>query len=386
MDDSSQLPAALVTRRSVVLRGLAVSLVPVLGAACAVQSPTAPARRLPPPDARNERVIRVVTGLRPYRPGGFVVRRETHGTKTLVHNYGHGGCGVTLSWGTARLALDLVAEHRRGPCAVIGCGAVGLATARLFQDHGFEVTVYARELPPDTVSNIAGAWWSPYAVHHPATASQAFLDQLESAARFSFRRFQSVVGARYGVTWRDSFTLSQRPWSADAAPWSLDALMPRIALARDEHPFDAAYVYQQSSMLIEPHVYLRELMAELHAAGGRIVVRDFTTQADVLALEEPLIVNCTGLGARELFGDMTLMPVKGQLVVLVPQPEIDYVLFAPGRLYMFPRTDGVVLGGTFDPGVESLQPDPAQTARILDGHRRLAAAIRSGGALLARDA
>ena len=63
------------------------------------------------------------------------------------------------------------------------------------------------------------------------------------------------------------------------------------------------------------------------------------------------------LGARELFGDRELMPIKGQLTVLLPQPEVDYAMVGMG-LYMFPRRDGIVLGGTFERGVETMEPNP----------------------------
>src|ERR1700682_6174662 len=67
-----------------------------------------------------ERVIRTIVGLRPYRPSGFVVRAEKLGDTLVVHNYGHGGSDITLSWGTSKLAVDLGAPGHAGPVAVIG--------------------------------------------------------------------------------------------------------------------------------------------------------------------------------------------------------------------------------------------------------------------------
>ena len=85
---------------------------------------------LPPVHVESERVIRVVTGLRPYRPSGFVIRSETFDNKLVVHNYGHGGAGVTLSWGSAELAVEKVLESgRREAVAILGCGVIGLSTA-----------------------------------------------------------------------------------------------------------------------------------------------------------------------------------------------------------------------------------------------------------------
>jgi hypothetical protein len=62
--------------------------------------------------------------------------------------------------------------------------------------------------------------------------------------------------------------------------------------------------------------------------------------------------------------------------VLLPQPEVDYALVGPPGLYMFPRSDGILLGGTFERGVDTPEPDPRHAERILTGHARLFAAMR----------
>src|SRR6185295_7819450 len=94
-------------------------------------------RKFAPVKVSANRVIRTVVGLRPYRASGFVVRSEKLGRKTIVHNYGHGGAGVTLSWGTAHLAIEEALKSGKSDYAVLGCGAVGLSTARLLQLKGF---------------------------------------------------------------------------------------------------------------------------------------------------------------------------------------------------------------------------------------------------------
>ena len=83
-------------------------------------------------------------------------------------------------------------------------------------------------------------------------------------------------------------------------------------------------------------------------------------------MPEKLIFNCTGIGARDLFGDSELQPVRGQLAVLQPQPEVLYA--AAGRWgYMFPRPDGILLGGTFERDVWDTTPDPAAIDRTSSG-------------------
>jgi glycine/D-amino acid oxidase-like deaminating enzyme len=332
-------------------------------------------RRFARVNVAPERVIRTVAGLRPYRPSGFVVKSEKRDGKVVVHNYGHGGAGVSLSWGTAELAVEEAAPSGARRYAVLGCGAVGLATARLLQRRGHEVTIYARDLPPHTTSNVAGAEWGTFSVAEPSRRTPEFGEQLVRAARRSHRTFQDLVGERYGVRWLDAYELAGAPPAgprADPVSQALARLTtaPR-ELGRDEHPFDRPYVRQFTTMMIEPPVYLEAVLADFRLAGGKVVVREFTDARALLDLPEPVIVNCTGLGSRQLFGDEEMVPAKGQLTVLVPQPEVDYAVLADDLLYMFPRRDGILLGGTFERGEWSLEPDPAAAERILRGHMEL---------------
>src|SRR5438874_7786658 len=141
-------------------------------------------RTLAPVIVSPERVHRVAAGLRPYRRSGFVVRSERYGGKLIIHNYGHGGAGVTLSWGTARMAVDDALATGARECAVLGCGAVGLATALLLQQEGVAVTVYTRALPPNTTSNVAAALWFPVSTYDetdPDAVTPQFRAQLHRA-------------------------------------------------------------------------------------------------------------------------------------------------------------------------------------------------------------
>lgn len=320
-----------------------------------------------------DRIIRTDVGFRPFRPSGFVVRAETLGDKLLVHNYGHGGGGVTLSWGTAELAVEQVlASGRSGPAAVLGCGVVGLATARLLQDRGFSVTIYARELPPETTSNVAGASWYPHLVVDEERRTPAFDALFERAARLSHRYFQSLVGDRYGVSWREQYAVGNAPTAGSWEYALLADLFPEPrTLHPGEHPFGPRQALIDRTMYIEPPIYLAALLQDFLAAAGRARVQTFATAADVAALPEPIVVNCTGLGARELFDDRELTAVKGQLTVLLPQSEVDYALLADDDLYMFPRRDGILLGGTFERGVETREPNAEAERQILARHQAI---------------
>ena len=332
--------------------------------------------------ARN-RVIRTLVGLRPYRSEGFVIEAEQLGQKLLLHNYGHGGAGVTLSWGTSWLAVDLARDfvqtrrtrstNRR--FAVLGCGVIGLSTARLlqqrFQDGPGTVTIYSKDLPPYTTSNISGALWYPTSSFDPQQVSANFSDQFRLACQISNRAFQELVGPDYGVRWTDTLELIRNEASLERELFGGAQLYPQTEVHRDpKRYFGFPYSRQFSTMMIEPHVYLRALLRDFYIAGGKIVVKEFRSRQEIARLPEPVIFNCTGLGSRALFDDQKLIPVRGQLEVLLPQPEVDYC-YISGSGYMFPRRDGIVLGGTFDHDDWSLQPNPQQTTEILEGHAEI---------------
>jgi D-amino-acid oxidase len=345
-------------------------------------------RHFAPVKVARNRIIREVVGLRPYRAEGFVVEAERVGEKLLVHNYGHGGAGITLSWGTASLAVDVLSEpgavatgsrrsrtrHAPRRFAVLGCGVNGLSTARLlqrrFQDGPGTVTIYAKDLPPETTSNIAGGFWSPTSVFDPEHVTTKFTEQFRLACKISNRAFQLLAGTEYGVRWMDTFELLRNKESLDRELPGGNDLYPQPEIHRDpDHYFGFPYVRQFSTMLIEPSIYLNALLRDFYIAGGKLMVKEFRSREEIKRLPEQVIFNCTGLGARALFNDQKLGPVRGQLEILLPQPEIDYCYVNGG--YMFPRRDGIVLGGTWNHDDWSLEPKPEQTTEILESHAEI---------------
>ncbi len=326
---------------------------------------------LPAVKVSEDRIIRTVAGLRPYRASGFVVRADRIGDTRLVHNYGHGGAGITLSWGTSRLATEIGLAGHEGPVAVIGCGVIGLTTARLVQEAGYPVTIYAKALPPDTTSNIAGGQWHPYGHYRQDKVTPEWRRQLEAAAAYSSRRFQIMVGDDYGIHWLPTYAERDRPER------QLIPGFPPInhMLGPSENPFPVDHVALYDTLYVETGRFLRQLIRDVQLAGGRIQVRTFAAPAEIAALPERLAFNCTGLGSRDLFGDSELRPVRGQLAILLPQPEIRYA-FTGEAGYMFPRADGIILGGTFEYDVWSTEPEPATIARIIESHRDLFARFR----------
>jgi glycine/D-amino acid oxidase-like deaminating enzyme len=353
---------------------------------------------LPPVHVSAERVIRQTVGLRPHRPSGFVLRSATLDAKTVVHNYGHGGSGMSLSWGTGAMAADMALAHPERRAAVLGAGVVGLTTARQLQRRGFAVTIYAASVPPDVTSNFSLAAWTPISgLVETARRTPEWDAQARQAADIAYRQLQVMAGPKYGISWGLSYApveSAEFSMPANANPILPASLMgSSTVLQPGEHPFPTPYCVERPELRIEPNIYLPALMADVLAFGGQVVVRRFESPRDILALPESLVVNCTGLGARALFGDEELMPLKGLLVLLPPQEEVRYSTNGGVKIpeaqrglfiHMMPRSDGIVLGGTSERGVWTTDVNEAEKQRILDNHATLFASMRPPGAPDAR--
>ncbi len=332
---------------------------------------------LPPPDLSDAALLRVVSGIRPCRRGGIRLEAEqmTLGarSKTVIHNYGQGGCGVTLSLGCAQLAADLVlgatadpegAAVPTTPIAILGAGVTALTTARELLSRGHRVTCYATKFATDTTSNIAGAIWLPTGVE--------FGDRPDKVARFHdiLRRSHAAFGRldlqQWGVQRLPVYEPAYAPHEDrffDNGTLEPPQLLERLPVAG---PPRAGRVFYTS--FIHTPRFLAALAADITARGGAFIERTFTAREQLASLNEPVLVNCLALGSRELFDDHSMYPARGVLVHMKPQP-LGYIVH-DGYKYMFPRHDALVLGGCFDADVEDPTPPEHTVREILDHHRR----------------
>ncbi len=322
------------------------------------------------------------------RPGSCCAAEKLDG-KTIIHNFGHGGSGMSLSWGTASMATEMAMAHLERKAAVIGSGVVGLTSARELQRHGFDVTIYAATVPPDTTSNMSLAGFTPTSglVDFPKRTPE-WDAQFTQAVRILVS--PAAVAGRSEVRRQldQAIRADRQRTGRRAAPTSCcrrTSQGTRVILQPGEHPFPTKYAIEREEMRIEPSIYLDALMDDFLMWGGKVVIRKFDTPRDVASLSENVIVNCTGLGAKALFSDPELMPLKGQLVVLVPQPEITYgttggarapVTPDAGFVHMMPRSDGIILGGTSIRDNWSLDVEEKDRERVINAHIELFAAMR----------
>lgn len=366
-----------------------------LGAAAifGLQACTSPAARIvesappptPPPPAPGKRIslnalrvtpdqlIDVKCCLRPLRAAGPNLEAEMIGDTLVVHNYGHGGSGWSLSWGSADVALGKALSVLPKEIAVVGCGIVGLTTAVLAQQYGLKVTIYARDMIQRTRSFRASGSFTPgsrIALTEPA--GPTFGDLWERMARFSWKAFRTKLGLPGDpVAFSDSYGLSDTPaqrkvWTPDPAITDSyatkgvplqhtefahlderirDIVPQSVSLAPEDNPFNAPYATRTSQMHFNFSSYAHMMLTEFFGRGGQYVMRDFHGPADYATLKEKVVINCTGYAARDIWQDKTVIPVRGQTGWLVPQPGAPYGV-RYRNVSLLSKADGVVVMNT----------------------------------------
>lgn len=319
---------------------------------------------LPTPDFAWDPAARPpIAGLRPFRAQTYRLEPEAVGSKFVVHNYGHGGAGITLSWGCAHEVLDIV--RARGvsagdSIAVIGAGVMGLTAASLLMSLNLKLTIYAKAFPPHTTSNVAGGQWAPSMVEHRDPG------QFNRILRRAFSEHKAR-GADYGVSARENFTLVHA-LNFESCPRDVIPRPTSFARLPFAHLTSPGFGY--ATLLVEPPIFLARMQADLRAANVRLVQFELGALSQVSNLSETIVVNCTGLGAKAICNDRLMHPVKGQLVLLPPQPSLQY-LFAGHHGYLFPRRDCVVVGGSEEMDVADPTPDLQICEAILANMRRV---------------
>lgn len=308
-------------------------------------------------DLSPERVRGYVAGLRPFRQGSPRLEVQHIGKKTVAHNYGHGGSGITMAWGSCLELLDQLdpALADPSPVAVLGAGVMGLCAATLLQERGHEVCIYAARLPEETVSMVAGGLWAPTHVGSEKPSRH------ERILRRSWHAYEQLKGAEFGVYEVPLFESDDRAYPLDPVPAGLTPPPRRLA----QLPFSGRRPSGtvSSTFLIETSTFLNRLWNDFQARGGRTKQGELENLEAVEQLRERVVVNCCGLGARELVPDKTLSPIRGQLVLLEPAPRQFVLDYAQG--YVISRSDVLVLGGTFEEGEEEARPQHTTCAKIL---------------------
>ncbi len=326
--------------------------------AAAVAPAYDPLPKLMPIRAHADRIFRVTVCLRPFRAAGPRLDVERVGDKTVVHNYGHGGSGWSLSWGSSSIAVEKAMATGEREVGVIGCGALGLTSAILLQRAGAKVTIYAKERPPEVRSARATGSWTPDSrIALTNAVSPDFPALWEKMCRSSFHMYESYLGmAGNPVEYTDRYSLwNDDPPQRQPAPERSNSLSfaryqnrvrdltPRSQeLPPGTHPFPTRYASRTSSLTFNVAGYSRQLVTDFLIEGGRIERVEFHSPSELSQVPQKVLINATGYGARALWKDESIVPVRGQIAWLIPQAEVNYGVQYK-NVYILARRDGIVV-------------------------------------------
>lgn len=247
---------------------------------------------------------------------------------------------------------------------VLGGGVIGLTTALKLQYEGHRVTIRTWKVHPDVTSDRAAAFWSPYRIGEDERTFSWIAEtyvELEKISRVPGSGVSMIPLRKY---LRDGADTSDR--------WWLRAVPGEMYSPLTDLPAGFTAGWTAMVPLMETPVYLPYLMRQLEKAGVPLHTGEKVTDLGTL---DGLVVNCTGLGSRELCNDTDVLPVRGQIALLAPQPMGAIVVDADTPTYVVPRADGCVVGGTYERGEAEETTDPAAIAAILERAPGLAPGI-----------
>ncbi len=235
---------------------------------------------------------------------------------------------------------------------VVGCGVSGLSSALNLQNAGFDVTIITRDRHPFTTSMAAGAVWY----------GGGALGKAREWAEITLEHFQALsTQANTGVTivrLREVFPHDH------PTPWYKDLLPYFEPIAKDELPSNCEAGFLMDVPIVESPCYLDYLYTQFIDNGGQLEIREIK-MLDELKYDYPLIVNCTGVWARQVADDPKVFPIRGQTIVVQASDITEGFMDDYSFTYLFPRGDGVLIGGVAEPNIWDLEIDSGLTADIL---------------------
>lgn len=314
------------------------------------------------PDISQSAIIGTTVGVRPFRKTGVRIEAELLRDKLIIHNYGYGGSGLTLSFGGAHEVLEILDNQKMTSktVAILGAGVIGLTTAYDLLEKGYDVHLYSDQWSPNLTSNVAAGIWSPLLFPSDIPEEKKKLHQrmLEIAER-RFLKSTSDDPEFLGVKLMRYYRIIKgNPQKCDDVLVHFDNGL--IKNCRTSYRLG-----------IDGNLFMEDLHSKIKNKGAILKQKHFDNLEDILNLKEQIIVNCLSLGSRELFNDQEFIPIRGQMVYFKPQDDIDYVLSQgipddPCHWFaIYPWSNRIILGGVDEKGEEELKINPETIDKII---------------------
>lgn len=247
---------------------------------------------------------------------------------------------------------------------IVGAGISGMSTAFLLNGYSHRITICAKAFSPFITSNKAAAFWFPYHIRNDkrgigwCNTSYQYYQQFSTQPETGISMQQLTKVLRSGVT--------------DEGPAWIDFMPPGICRSMPEEglPPGIARAYDITVPLIETQIFLPWLQQELLQQGVAFIEKEIYNLNE-LATQYDVVINCTGLGAKKLCNDDEVIPVRGQVVLLQPMQGMPIYLDNESCLYIVPRKDAVIIGGTYEVGINSELTEALTISRILENAYRV---------------
>jgi D-amino-acid oxidase len=242
--------------------------------------------------------------------------------------------------------------------AIIGAGISGMSTAFLLTQKNHRITVYAKAFSPNITSNRAAAFWFPYHIRNDRRGIGWCQISYEAYKKLSCKK-------ETGISMYKLIKVIRKGVEEEEPVWI--EFMPENSyriMREDELPTGIAKAYDVQVPLMETQIFLPYLQQQLSESGVKFIQKEIKDFSE-LTNNFDLVINCSALGARELCKDESIIPVRGQVALLSPRNNLPIYLDNEKPLYVVPRKDAIIVGGTYEERIAAETTEPATIERIL---------------------
>ena len=243
--------------------------------------------------------------------------------------------------------------------AIIGAGISGMSTAFLLMQKKYRITIYAKAFSPNITSNRAAAFWFPYHIRNDkrgirwCQTSYKYYQKLAEQKESGISMRQLIKVLRKGVE-------EEEPVWIDFMPEGVCRIMDKSELSEN-----IAKGYEVKVPLMETQIFLPYLQQQLSKNGVRFIEKEIKSFNE-LTSDYDIVINCSALGSRKLCNDESIIPVRGQVGLLSPKNNMPIYLDNEKPLYIVPRKDAIIVGGTYEEKVKTEITEPSTIQRILN--------------------
>lgn len=256
---------------------------------------------------------------------------------------------------------------------VVGAGVIGLMAAHALAHRGHAVRIVARDLGDETTSARAAASFKPSTLPRTDPYRRLLLDSRRELDRW----MRTGFAAELGITEVRHIEASDRALQPRDYLEVMRDVRHLTAREGDAIPGGYAHALSYRTYFFDVPVTLPALCEHVGGAHGIATERAVVERLEDLdtGSQAQVLVNAAGLGARRLAADADVIPVRGQTVLVPSHADAGASIYADGY-YAYPRSDGIVLGGTAEHGVWETEPQPATIARIIAANARVLPHVR----------